>query len=91
MKNVRCAHTHLDGVGGRDPPSSGSLGWSAGDEDGISSTGIDVRESSYFDLARSFYFWEASPGGFLNDTIGASELAAFVPRAVEEVPVCWES
>ena len=72
-------------------PTSGSLGWAAGDEAGVVSHGIVVEDAGYFDLCRSYFFWEQSKGGFLNDTVGASELGSFTPRAVVSVPMCWDA
>lgn len=91
QRNVRCAHTHCTGWGGRAKPTSGSLGWAAGDEAGVVSHGIVVEDAGYFDLCRSYFFWEQSKGGFLNDTVGASELGSFTPRAVVSVPMCWDA
>ena len=71
-------------------PVSGSLAWCAGDENGVQSHGIDVRISAFYELCRSYHTWEASKGGFVNDTVQAVELGSFTPRKPVQVRMCWD-
>lgn len=90
MNNTRCAWTHCNGWSGRGKPMSGSLAWCAGDENGVQSHGIDVRNSAFYELCRSYHTWEASKGGFVNDTVQAVELGSFTPRKPVQVRMCWD-
>ncbi len=89
---TRCGWNHCEGWAGRGPPMSNSLMWAAGDEDGIQSRGIVVSQGAFYHSCNpSNVFWEASPGGFLNDAVDVYELgAAFIPRSPPEVELCWK-
>ena len=91
MTRTRCAHNHCAGWAGRGKPASNALMWAAGDELGIRSEGIVVRDSQFAsDMCNpGNVHWEASKGGFAGDTVDAVE-RDFTPRAQPDVRMCWD-
>lgn len=90
MRRTRCAYNHCDGWSGRGKPTSNSLMWAAGDEDGIQSVGILVEDSQYMHACRDNIYWEQSDGGFLNDKVDVIE-QNFQPRQPPNVSMCWDN
>ena len=90
MSRTRCAHNHCVGWAGRGKPTSNSLMWAAGDELGIRSEGVIVRDSQYFAMCNpANVHWDASKGGFAGDTVDAVE-REFTPRGQPHVAMCWD-
>ena len=65
MQRTRCAYNHCNGWSGRGKSLSNSLMWCAGDEQGIKSVGIVVKDSEYMHACRNNVHWEQSPGGWV--------------------------
>ena len=87
--NTNCRDNHCDGWAGRKKPTSGSLMYYAGDENGVNSTGISLTNSSYFNsCAPQHVILSKDPKAWVAK--GLAE-RAFVLRQPLQLSFCWEA
>ncbi|KAL1498753.1 hypothetical protein AB1Y20_014063 [Prymnesium parvum] len=87
IHRCRCGWNHCKGWGGREDPKSGGQLWAAGDENGVRSRGVVVRECTYWDVCAPWRpaHWQQSERGFASVDITQRQ---FTPRAALQLSFC---
>merc|ERR1719174_2358426 len=86
--NARCRDNHCAGWSGRAKPSSGSLMYYAGDENGCSSTGIRLERSAYSHAcAPNHIILSKDPGAWVTKDLVEEDFAL---REPVNVSLCWD-
>lgn len=86
---TRCRENHCEGWSGRDPPSSHSLLYAAGDESGVPCENMQIEDSTYFDVCNASHItWEAHDGAWTKIDLKETD---FQLRDRVSVSFCWET
>lgn len=85
---TRCRENHCEGWSGRAKPTSSSLLYAAGDENGVNSSNVQIEESQYFDVCNPDHLiWEAHDGAWTKRDL---QNANFKLRDPITLSFCWK-